>query len=87
MSLMHTLKASATPTEFTPCYDVNIIWDDEACVWVALADDIPLALESDSFDLLIERVKVAAPEILELNFKPCTSFCLRFSSERLIISG
>ena len=70
-----------------PCYDVNITWDDEAGVWVAVADDIPLALESDSIDILIERVKVAAPEILEMNSKPFTSFYLRFSSERLIANG
>jgi len=60
------------------CYDVNMFWDDEARVWVAVADEIPLALESESFDKLIERVKLAAPEILELNSKPSTNFQLRF---------
>jgi len=34
-----------------------------------VCDDIPIALESNSFDRLIERVKNAAPEILELNGK------------------
>jgi hypothetical protein len=32
-------------------------------------DSIPLALESNSFDALIERVKIAAIELLELNSK------------------
>ena len=48
-------------------YDIDVKWDEEAGVWCAICDDIPIALESNSFDALIERVKVAAYEILELN--------------------
>jgi len=48
-------------------YLVDINWDAEAAVWYAVCDDIPLALECGSFDALIERVKIAAKEILELN--------------------
>jgi len=50
-------------------YIVDVNWDDEAGVWCAICDDIPIALESNSFDALIERVKTAAYEILELNGK------------------
>ena len=50
-------------------YEVNVNWDEEAGVWCAVCDDIPVVLESHSFDALIERVKVAALEILELNGK------------------
>ena len=50
-------------------YTVSVNWDEEAGVWCAVCDDIPLALESNSFDALIERVKVAALEILEMNGK------------------
>ena len=50
-------------------YDVDINWDEDAGVWCAICDNIPLALESHSFDALIERVKYAAFEILELNGK------------------
>ena len=50
-------------------YDVDVNWDEEAGVWYAICDDIPLALECNSFDALIERVKVAAQEILILNGK------------------
>ena len=50
-------------------YVVLLTWDDEASVWVAENDDIPIALESDSLDKLIQRVKTAAPELLELNGK------------------
>jgi len=42
-------------------------WDDEADVWIAISEDIPLALESDSLDTLMNRVRLAAPEIIELN--------------------
>ena len=49
-------------------YVVNLIWDNEANVWIAQSEDIPgLVLESGSFDALIERVRFAVPELLELN--------------------
>ncbi|MBQ6894053.1 MAG: DUF1902 domain-containing protein [Clostridia bacterium] len=49
-------------------YTVNLSWDNEADVWVAQSDDIPgLILESGSFDALIERVRFAIPELIELN--------------------
>ena len=51
-----------------PDYKVNFLWDSEASVWVATSEDIPgLALESGSFDALMERVRFAVPELLELN--------------------
>ena len=51
-------------------YRIDIIWDDEALVWVATSEDVPgLVLESGSVDGLIERVKIAAPKLLELNHK------------------
>ena len=47
---------------------VNLLWDDEAAVWVATSDDIPgLVLESGSLAVLLERVRFAAPELLALN--------------------
>ena len=34
-------------------YTVNLVWDDEAAVWIATSEDIPgLVLESGSFDAL-----------------------------------
>ena len=42
-------------------YIVKFTWDEEANVWYATSDDIPgLVLESESFDTLAERVRVAA---------------------------
>ena len=68
-------------------YSINIEWDEEARVWVAISDDIPLALESGSLDALIERVKIIAPEILELNYAPDISAQFHIKSERLIANG
>jgi hypothetical protein len=67
-----------------PEYDVTLLWDPEACVWVATSDSIPgLVLESGSMDALIERVRFAAPEILAANGITEHDFTLRFHSERL----
>lgn len=49
-------------------YIINLTWDNEANVWIAQSDDVPgLVLESGSFDALIERVRFAIPELLQLN--------------------
>lgn len=49
-------------------YKIDLLWDDEADVWVATSKDVPgLVLESESVDVLIERLKVAIPELIELN--------------------
>ncbi len=46
-------------------YTINLIWDREAAVWVATSEDVKgLVLESGSLDALIERVKIAIPELL-----------------------
>ncbi len=64
-------------------YIVNLAWDPEASVWIATSDDIPgLALESGSFDALLERVRFAVPELLELNDPNATPLTLTFQSER-----
>ena len=62
-------------------YEIDVIWDEEAGVWCAVCDNIPLALESNSFDALIERVKVAANEILELNGKKRENTRLCFKTD------
>ena len=55
-------------------YLVNFMWDEEANVWIAICDEIPLTLESESLDELISRVRQAAPEIIELNNLPRREF-------------
>ncbi len=64
-------------------YIVNLAWDPEASVWIATSDDIPgLVLESGSFDALLERVRFAVPELLELNDPNAAPLTLTFQSER-----
>lgn len=64
-------------------YTVNSTWDNEASVWFATSEDIPgLILESGSFDALLERVRFAVPELLELNTPTTQPLSLTFVSER-----
>ena len=64
-------------------YKVNLMWDGDVSMWIATSDDVPgLVLESNSYDALIEKVKVAIPELLELNDKKL-SRTIKFVSERL----
>ncbi len=64
-------------------YLIDLIWDAEAAVWVATSEDIPgLVLESGSFDALLERIRYAVPELLELNKRPDTPVTLTFRSQR-----
>ncbi|MCL2128051.1 MAG: DUF1902 domain-containing protein [Treponema sp.] len=68
----------------TPKYDeysVVIAFDDEAKKWYAQNDDIPIILEDDSLDKLINRVKLAAPEMLEINNMPRKGVKLSFEIE------
>ena len=67
-------------------YVIIFSWDDEASVWIAESQDIPgLILESGSFDALVERVKIAIPDLLELDKKDHTQVKLHFKAERLAV--
>jgi predicted RNase H-like HicB family nuclease len=47
---------------------VKAIWDDEAKVWVATSEDLPgLVTETDTSEVLIEKLKILIPELLEAN--------------------
>ena len=64
-------------------YVINLTWDDEACVWIAQSDDIPgLVLESGSYDALVERVRFAVPELIDLNKCDNVHSILTFLSKR-----
>jgi len=65
-------------------YTVNLLWDSEASVWVATSEDIRgLVLESDSLDVLIERVRMTAPEVLKLNNQPLEHAKIAFLTGRV----
>lgn len=63
-------KEKATVKAMIP---VRIFWDEEAEVWVAIGDGIGLVLESESYDTLIQRIRVAAPEMAAENGIKCTA--------------
>lgn len=63
---------------------VKLVWDAESHTWSTETKDIPgLLLESPSFDTLVERVKQAAPEMLELNLDYIGPVHLIFEAERI----
>jgi hypothetical protein len=65
-------------------YRLDLSWDKDAAVWVATSDDIAgLVLESGSLDALIERVKIAAVELLELNTPAQKPAQILFNSTRV----
>ena len=71
-----------TPIEdFMNEYEIMLVWDDEAQKWYAQNDDIPIMLEDGSIDTLINRVKLAAPEMLEINNMPYAGIHLVFKME------
>ncbi len=64
-------------------YRVKMLWDAEADVWVATSEDVPgLVLESGSFDALLERIKYAIPELIELNGQKPSAYNITFLAER-----
>jgi len=48
---------------------IMLIWSEDDKLWYSksMESSFGLTLESGSFDALIERVKVAVPELLEVN--------------------
>lgn len=64
-------------------YKIKFQWDEKAAVWIATSEDVPgLVLESGSFDALLERVRIAVPELIELNGKGPESYKLSYITER-----
>jgi hypothetical protein len=66
-------------------YTVSLDWDDGARKWYAINDEIPIALEDASLDKLIRRVKLAAPEMLELNGMAASGIRLSFKMETMAV--
>jgi len=52
----------------TQTYMINAFWDADAAVWVASSDDVPgLVTEADTMELLVAKLKVLIPDLLEAN--------------------
>jgi len=70
--------------EYDMDFFIRMIWDKDEKRWAAIGSaGMGLVLESDSFDTLIERVNLAAPEMIELNFNYKGSINLIFVVERV----
>ena len=64
-------------------YRINMLWDQEAQVWIATSEDVPgLVLENESFDALIEKVRSAVPELVRLNGGAPSEYRLQYSAVR-----
>jgi len=62
-------------------YIVKMIWDND--YWHTNTDsDLGITLTSSSFDKLVERVRLAVPEMLELNCGYVGDVELIFETER-----
>ena len=63
---------------------VNALWDDEAGVWSASSTDVEgLAIEAETRETLIERLKTVIPELLDLNHTSSK----RAPCAELVVSG
>ncbi len=55
---------------------INVMWDNEACVWIAYCDEIGLVTEAGSYDALMERIRVMAPEMAHENHKTISQYLI-----------
>ena len=63
---------------------VKLVWDNETDRWYTETDDVPgLILEAPSFDELVNKVRLAAPEMLELNCDYIGPVHIFFEAERI----
>ncbi|MCR5205293.1 MAG: DUF1902 domain-containing protein [Lachnospiraceae bacterium] len=64
---------------------VIVMWDAEAVVWTAICDDLGLALESESYDKLIDRVIGAALEMARIKDIGCSSITISTCDMRYLL--
>jgi predicted RNase H-like HicB family nuclease len=63
---------------------IKMIWSGESGTWYAESDDVPgLATGAQTFDSLVERVKIIALELLEDNLKYSGPIELQYDVERI----
>ena len=51
-------------------FEVEVIYDQEANVWVAVCDELGLATEGESLNAVIDRANTVIPELLADNGFP-----------------
>ncbi len=55
---------------------INVMWDNEASVWIAFCDEIGLATEAESYDALLERIRFMVPEMATENHKDVSQYLI-----------
>ncbi len=66
--------------------EVSAIWDDEAGVWVAESEDVPgLVTEAETMEALMEKLRVLAPELMELSGSTEKTANIHLHSDRTIL--
>lgn len=61
---------------------IKIFWSDESNKWYTETDDVPgMVLESNSFDALLEKVQLIAPDMLEANCNYTGPINFKFTTE------
>jgi predicted RNase H-like HicB family nuclease len=66
--------------------EVLALWDDEAGVWVASSDDVPgLITEAETTEILLEKLRVLVPELLELSGSPQGLVRILLHSDRTLL--
>ena len=65
---------------------INMFWDEEAKVWCAINDEVGIAFESETYDELVKRVVIAAPEMAKLNHVKFDGICFK-SEFRMPVSA
>ena len=49
-------------------YEIKALWDPEAGVWVATSEEIAgLCTEAETLEILINKLKMIVPELLQAN--------------------
>jgi len=65
-------------------YTIKMLWDSG--YWHSIINEdagFSLTLESASYDILVERIKIAIQDILEVDFNYTGKFKCIFQSERI----
>lgn len=66
--------------------EILAFWDDEAGVWVASSGDLPgLITEAETTEILLEKLSVLIPELLELAETPSGLVRILLHSDRTVL--
>lgn len=61
---------------------IKLVWSEESNKWYTETDDVPgMVLESNSFDALVEKVQLIAPDMLEANCNYTGQIDFTFTTE------